>query len=136
MLTRVIYKVSAINGKSLEQDLSESQVYLLQLLAYHGTMRCSVLAKELRITMPAVTNLANKLVRKGYIQREIPEHDRRLILLSLTSLGENVLGHVNTQHEQLMNALWGDFSGEELERLQQSFDKMDNRLTVIAEASE
>ena len=86
--------------------------------------------------MPAVTNLANKLVRKGYIQREIPEHDRRLILLSLTSLGETVLGHVNAQHEELMNALWGDFSGEELERLQKSFNKMDNRLTVISEASE
>lgn len=136
MLTRVIYKVSAVNGKSLEQDLSESQVYLLQLLGYNGTMRCSILARELRITMPAVTNLANKLVRKGYIQREIPEHDRRLIHLSLTELGQSVLEEVNNQHATLMNSLWSDFSEQELTELLHSLNKMDHSLTAIAEGNE
>lgn len=133
MLTRVIYKVSAINGKSSEYDLSESQVYLLQLLALNGTMRCSVLAKELRITMPAVTNLANKLVRKGYIKRDIPEHDRRLIHLSLTELGQSILSEVNKQHADLMHALWKDFTEVELEQLLQALNKMDESLTAITE---
>lgn len=135
MLTRLTYKVIAFQGKKSNQDLSESQIFLLRLLDHHGTMRCSELAEELQITMPAVTNLANKLVRKGYVQREVPEHDRRLILLSITPIGQEVLNLVNRLQLEAMQSLWVDFTDSELKQLFLSFHMMNDRLEDLAEAT-
>ncbi|MBU8713450.1 MarR family transcriptional regulator [Brevibacillus parabrevis] len=45
--------------------MSGSQVYIMEILAEEGAVKSSVLAERLFISLPAVTNLANKLVKKG-----------------------------------------------------------------------
>ncbi len=104
--------------------MSGSQVYILEILAEEGAVKSSELAERLFISLPAVTNLANKLVKKGYIERQIPETDRRVTLLAITPLGQEILDMINNRYATLTDALWTNFSDEELGELLQSYKKM------------
>jgi len=121
-----------IQSKVMKHELTDSQVFLMQMLSYHGPMRCSDLAEELHITMPAVTNLTNKLVQKGFIERAVSEHDRRSILLSITTGGATVLSQVNEQHARLMDIVWSGFTEEELNQLLLSCRKLEIQLNRIS----
>lgn len=104
--------------------MSGSQVYILEILAEEGAVKSSELAERLFISLPAVTNLANKLVKKGYIERQVPETDRRVTLLAITPQGNEILALINNRYATLTDALWTDFSDEELGNLLISYKKM------------
>ncbi|MED4780158.1 MarR family transcriptional regulator [Brevibacillus choshinensis] len=111
-------------GKIIDADLSGSQVYILEILAEEGAVKSSFLADRLSITLPAVTNLANKLVSKGYIERQIPENDRRVTLLAITPMGKEIHDIINERYATLMDALWGGFSETEISHLLVSYKRM------------
>jgi len=104
--------------------MSGSQVYILEILAEEGAVKSSELAERLFISLPAVTNLANKLAKKGYIERQVPETDRRVTLLAITPRGHEILELINNRYATLTDALWTDFSDEELGNLLISYKKM------------
>ncbi|MDF2684211.1 MAG: MarR family transcriptional regulator [Brevibacillus sp.] len=111
-------------GKIIDADLSGSQVYILEILAEEGAVKSSFLAERLSITLPAVTNLANKLVSKGYIERQIPENDRRVTLLAITPMGNEIHDIINERYATLMDALWDGFSETEISNLLGSYKRM------------
>ena len=53
-------------------------------------IKVSEISKHLNVRMPSVTPILNKLEQHGLITRRIDEHDRRVILVSLTTEGETV----------------------------------------------
>jgi len=55
-------------------------------------------ATRLHIQHHSAVELVNRLVRAGYVRREIPGQDRRLVLLSLTPRGERVLQDLSLYH--------------------------------------
>jgi MarR family transcriptional regulator, organic hydroperoxide resistance regulator len=82
------------------------------------------LAEMLEVSLPAVTNLANKLVAKGLIERVIPESDRRNVLLRITEAGQEVEARMVQKYEEMTRELWEDFSEEETDVLLRAFEKM------------
>ena len=124
LLSSMVHKFIISYGKILDSDMSGSQVYILEILAEEGAVKSSELAERLFISLPAVTNLANKLVKKGYIERQIPETDRRVTLLAITPLGQEILDMINNRYATLTDALWTNFSDEELSELLKSYKKM------------
>ncbi|RNB79654.1 MarR family transcriptional regulator [Brevibacillus fluminis] len=118
------YKFVVAYGKILDSDLSGSQVYILQILEAEGAKKSSELAERLEISLPAVTNLTNKLVAKSYIERIVPEHDRRVTMLHLTPQGSDVLTVVNEKYATLTDALWTGFSDDEYAQLLSLYKKM------------
>ncbi|MNP79835.1 transcriptional repressor MprA [compost metagenome] len=71
-----------------------------------------------------MTNLANKLVAKGLIERVIPESDRRNVLLRITEAGQEVEARMVQKYEEMTRELWEDFSEEETDVLLRAFEKM------------
>lgn len=124
LLSEMSYKFVVAYGKILDSDLSGSQVYMMRILQKEGAKKNSELAERLEISLPAITNLANKLVRKGYITREVPEHDRRVTLLHMTEKGSAVLEAVNKKYFALTDTLWKDFSVEEHKLLLSLYKRM------------
>ena len=52
--------------------------------------KVSEISKHLNVTMPSVTPILNKLEKNGLITRRMDEHDRRVMLVSLTNEGDSV----------------------------------------------
>ena len=57
---------------------------------YSPETKVSEISKHLNVTMPSVTPILNKLEKHGLIARRIDEHDRRVILVTLTKKGEAI----------------------------------------------
>ncbi|USG66895.1 MarR family transcriptional regulator [Brevibacillus ruminantium] len=124
LFSSMMHKFVLAYGKVLDADISGSQVYMLEILENEGSKRSTELAAQLEISLPAVTNLSNKLVKKGYVERSIPAEDRRVTNLHITPAGSAVLERIMSKYYHLTDTIWADFSSEELAQLLQYYEKM------------
>src|SRR5262245_39601406 len=70
-----------------EKELNYAQYGVLMRLYHHGDCAVSALSKPFGITMPAASQLVDKLVQEGYVERTESPLDRRMKQLALTSRG-------------------------------------------------
>lgn len=103
-----------------EMDLTLLQSQLLRILR-HGARPTGQLATALRISPPAVTQLTDRLIRKGLIERQASPDDRRTVLIALSNKGKRledkfrdlrgqIISHAlarldEAKQEQIMSAL-------------------------------
>ncbi|MCQ6561412.1 MarR family transcriptional regulator [Paenibacillus mendelii] len=111
-------------SKILENDLTPPQYLIIQILAVEEKQNCSELAIALDITLSAVTNLTNKLVSKGYIERMTSETDRRNVYLRITDKGRDVENRMLDKYKEMTEILWEGFTDEEMDLLLASYEKM------------
>lgn len=71
----------------------------------HGPSRVSDLAQALQLTPAAITQLVAELERRGYVQRARHQSDRRVVLVSLTPTGEEVLAEHRRRRRAEVQAL-------------------------------
>src|SRR5699024_8304012 len=77
--------------KKFDMNVNISQIFALSKLKEKGPQKPSSLALSLGYTSGAITKLTNKLVKEGYIVREQQENDLRIILITITDKGLDVL---------------------------------------------
>lgn len=130
LVSRQMFKIITEYGKVLEQDLTLTgpQYYILHQLTYEGQKTSSELAEILNVTLPAVTNLSNKLVSKGYIERVASESDRRQVLLSVTDKGREVEDRLVHRYKEITRELWADLTEQEVDALISAYEKVSKRL--------
>lgn len=121
--TRMIFRRWQ-NGMAakLKTELTTAQFYMLEAVR-DNKLNCTVLADTLQITLPAVTNLANKLVAGGYIERVPADSDRRVIHLRITEQGLKALQELDRQAAQMAGELWSALTPDETEQLNRLLGK-------------
>lgn len=74
-------------------DLSFARYEVLRLLSFvqSGSMPMTRLGSLLQVHPTSVTSAVERLVRQGYVERLRREHDRRVVLASLTDAGREVV---------------------------------------------
>jgi len=70
-------------GAWIEQDLTFGQLKVLFLLFHEQPATMSAIAQALGVTLPAATNLIDKLFKAGMVERRVDSADRRLVLCEL-----------------------------------------------------
>ncbi|MOA65904.1 Transcriptional repressor MprA [compost metagenome] len=63
-------------------------------------------------------------MKKGYIERIIPENDRRTTLLQITESGQAIMQKMIERYTEISEGMWTGFSEEEMELLIASYQKM------------
>jgi DNA-binding MarR family transcriptional regulator len=105
-LERLISLIRVLNPSS---GLSLTTASTLRRLSRHGPQRLSELALSEGVTQPAMTQLVSRLERQGLAERRGDPRDRRVVMVHLTSIGEQVLrdrqAHRAGQLSQLLAAL-------------------------------
>jgi DNA-binding MarR family transcriptional regulator len=97
-LTEAISYISDLVEKVLEEtisqadftDLTQQQFRYLQVIFRMKNPTLTELARELDLTKPTVTVLADKLVEKGYIKRVKSDQDRRSMHLHIDKKGTKI----------------------------------------------
>lgn len=74
--------------QALELDLTYSQAQVLFHLARNPRSLVTDVARTFRITLPAVTQVVDRLVSKKFVERTENARDRRQVLLALTKAGQ------------------------------------------------
>ncbi|MBN1595648.1 MarR family transcriptional regulator [candidate division FCPU426 bacterium] len=73
--------------QTVDSKLTLGQMRILHYLMEHGSCSMHALAAHSRVVMSTMTDMANRLVRLGLVQRRQDSKDRRLVLLELTPRG-------------------------------------------------
>ena len=91
-----VRRLRLLLNRGMARRLAPSGINLPQfgamaLLTQLGEANMTVLTEELGTTMGAVTNLIDKLVFAGYVERRRSEADRRIVNVNMTAKGGEVL---------------------------------------------
>lgn len=91
----ITYKIFRSVRKHSSEATEANEPSMLQLQAMLAVSlnktTMSEIAQELHIALPTATVLIERLVKAEYVVRGFDENDRRIIKISLTSLGREIL---------------------------------------------
>jgi DNA-binding MarR family transcriptional regulator len=96
-----------------ESDLSPSQAGTLMRLYHRNTSGVSEIGVALGITNPAASQLVERLVQQGLLQRTEDPNDRRVKLVTLTQSGKALIERGIEARRRWMEELTDTLSPEE-----------------------
>lgn len=100
--------------KMRDGNLSINEVHVLEAVGKTGEPRTiSELAADLDISLPSATVAVNKLVSKGFLEKQRGEVDGRQVLISLTKKGKTIDRVHRFFHEQMVKKVASELSDEE-----------------------
>jgi len=107
-----------------EYGLTPSQYNILRILRGEGKpMPCLEIAQRTITVVPGITGLIDRLADAGFVTRQRSEEDRRVVNVSITPAGEEVLARLDQPLVELHKRLLADFSTAELAELIRLLDK-------------
>lgn len=91
------------------------QCVVLDILKRHNELKMSELAHHMNVTTAAITGLADRLVRDGYLVRSSDPDDRRVVNVKLTAKGSGAVTRMMEQRKKAMMDMFEVISHEERE---------------------
>jgi DNA-binding MarR family transcriptional regulator len=106
-----------------ELDLTLLQAQVLRVLR-RGALPTGQLAAELRISAPAITQLTDRLARKGLIERRPAVDDRRTVLVALSAKGRRLVDQFRKRRADLFSKALAELSEGEQEQIVEALGKV------------
>ncbi|MEF9952726.1 MAG: MarR family transcriptional regulator [Clostridium sp.] len=130
LLVEIFNDILIIEQKSISygefKDLSVTEVHTIEAIGVDKLKSMSEIAADLQITVGTLTIAVNNLVKKGYVERQKSENDRRVVRISLTKRGRLVHRLHEKFHNDMVGASIGGLTEEESDILAKSLDKLNN----------
>jgi MarR family transcriptional regulator for hemolysin len=110
----------------LRGELQSVTLHQLEVLGVlkHGSLRMRDLARELDVSEPAATAIADRLVRHGLVERHDDPNDRRTVRLELSARARNLLERVEAARRAAMLELFEAISEDQLRSLIDVFETL------------
>ena len=145
-LEALISKVSWLAKRHLAHEISAFSLTAAQ----YSVLRClqqkinpltmSQLTRECSAVMPTMTGIIKRLETRGLVTRERDKKDRRMLFISITPLGEQLIGEITRQRCEQANKFLETLSNDErkfmIDLLQRYMDYMIDGLDVEPEQNE
>jgi DNA-binding MarR family transcriptional regulator len=103
--------------KAAELDLTFSQAQILFHVARNPGCPTGDVARAFSITLPAVTQLVERLEQKGFVARGADPADRRVSTLALTAAGESLVAELQRLQREALEAVLGRMSPPDRDRV-------------------
>ncbi|HUD44288.1 MAG TPA: MarR family winged helix-turn-helix transcriptional regulator [Patescibacteria group bacterium] len=111
--TRLSNKMFAISLQDKATTLL--QMSALQYLKDHPGATVGELANELVMSSPAIAQMTDRLVKTGWVKKEIDQKDRRITHLVLTAIGEKEINAIPNELKEKIDEVFSYISEEDLE---------------------
>jgi DNA-binding MarR family transcriptional regulator len=129
-LFRVIFQ--SVNRHSHEVErkagMGGAQLWALAEIAGRPRITVTELAKAMSIHQSTASNLLEKLVSQNYVARDRSDEDRRVVLLTLTQRGEEILHKAPLPHRGVLSDALLKMNENELAALQLSLETLVTQL--------
>lgn len=103
--SRALVAVAAKSLAAAEEEVTLPQYRALVVLATRGPQRMTELADALEVNQSTVTRMCDRLDRKGLIERERPEDNRRIVIVTIAPTGRQLVGAVMRRRRSLIRAI-------------------------------
>lgn len=108
-------------------DLTVTEVHTLEAVGTDDVSHSmSEIAARLAVTVATVTVAINRLSSKGFTARRVSDDDRRVVLVSLTDAGRQVVEAHRAYHRRMVDAATEGLTDEEIEMLARVLKKVKN----------
>jgi DNA-binding MarR family transcriptional regulator len=102
--------------------LSMPQLGILMQLHHKGRCGVSEIGERFDITNAAASQLVEKLVQAGYLERTEDANDRRVKQLNLTAKGESLIENGAQERYLWLDELTSQLNGEEQVKVAEALD--------------
>jgi MarR family transcriptional regulator, organic hydroperoxide resistance regulator len=97
----------------MELEMTMAQIKALFTISYGDAVPVNSIAEYLGVGQPTASHLVDKLVRQGFADRSESPTDRRVTLVRLTSLGEDLVRRLYQGGEEQYRAWVSKLTNEE-----------------------
>lgn len=97
-----------------EAELTIPQIRTLSALQCHSRRTMGELAEALGVSLPSATQIVDRLVRRGLVERSPDAEDRRVVRVSLTETGASITQEARRERDRQLQAASRYLSPEEL----------------------
>lgn len=112
------------NRKHGLSNLTHADIRAVRRIGVGRRERMSHLAKALKLTMGTLTSTVDHLVSKGYVLRWRPDHDRRVVEVSLSEKGIKVFKDIEESRRKVAERIFSDLDSGEREFLKKILHKL------------
>ena len=106
------------------RDIAPSHGDILFQLFQHESLTMQELSKKIDRDKSTVTVLVDKLVKRGYVEKQKDFQDARIYRLSLTEQGRNLRAIFEEISDCLLAEVYKNFSSEEKRQIMQLLQKI------------
>lgn len=132
-LKRSLHAQFSASGDEL--GVSAAQLHLLFNLDCDEALKQSELAKKLRLTSGALTQIIEPLVQKGLLKRQSDASDRRVSRVCLTKLGASKIDRLKHRSHAAFKSALAELTVEELKAFLAIERKIINSIDEIDQSS-
>ena len=120
-----------VGSASNLKNMSLSQLNVLMFLETRDHVRMKDIGVKLGIKPSSVTNLVDRLIKAELVKRSCDPEDRRVVEVSLSENGKNLIEEVRKTDRKHWEKVIGKIDEKEYEQLLRIIKKMDEVLTEI-----
>ena len=120
------------NERVLKVGLSMAQLNILYTLKRCGEMPMSRLAEMLNVSLSNATGLIDRIEERGFVERTRVPEDRRIVVIGVTSAGEQMLRELDVLSDDLLRSVLGRLRPTELAAVATAFTSIRDALTEAA----
>lgn len=128
LLVKIFNDILEIEESSLRNgifsDLSVREMHIIDIIGIKEQRMMTEVAKDLNITVGTLTTAVNKLIKKGYVERNRIEEDRRVVMVKITEKGAEARKKHEEFHREMVSSMMTDQTEEEIEVLLVSLEKL------------
>jgi DNA-binding MarR family transcriptional regulator len=137
ILPQIIKRFHAVPSRPHSTPaMSVPQLRMLLLLDTEGGSTMGELARRASVTMPTATSSINALVSGRYVSRRRSPTDRRVVLVSLTARGREVLERFRAERRERLAAIFGKIHAADQARFVEAFETILDVLRKLDEAAD
>ncbi|WP_407272595.1 MarR family winged helix-turn-helix transcriptional regulator [Radiobacillus sp. PE A8.2] len=124
-VNQVYYKQLWKNANSL--GVTTLQLQILRILDLQPNISLVDLANQLNTGKSTVSETVERLVKANYVERKRSEQDRRVVVMTLTQLGQEKKAEAYIQYVERLSGLQ-EINEEDIEKLIELHKKIINKL--------
>ena len=122
------YTRSTIHHLATEEfGVTTTQYHILRRIR-EGNKSISELSDCMFVSRPNISRAVEELVNGGWAQREKDKQDRRIVYLSLTEKGRDLIHQMKSKNDHFMSGMLSGLTAKELQSLIEAFGSLEKIL--------
>jgi MarR family transcriptional regulator, 2-MHQ and catechol-resistance regulon repressor len=117
-----------IRDEMSKYNLSITEFSVLEVLFYQGKQTIQQIGNRILISSGSMTYVIDKLEQKGILKRNDCREDRRVIHITLTTEGMEMMENIMPKYQDMVDSIFGDLTGEESELMVKYLKKVSDRV--------
>ena len=107
-----------------KHNFTEQQWRVLRVLGEKGPCDAGKLASEACILAPSLSRIINTLIDNQYIEKQLDTHDKRKIILNISSNGVDTLEKIKPEYLTILKSIQRKYGEEKISNLLKLFSEI------------